>query len=151
MPTYILDPRRMLAIHLYRAPGERNHASEVYKEIRALGLKPTLLQRNPVTDDVWILAFNFIRDHLPHAMAGTGLLGVITLWLKQRNGRGIEIQRRGLKVRASSSKELEKVLKVLDDYDFLDVTLNRAKKEPRKLVRSKRLAKKKGLRRGKAS
>lgn len=118
----------MLDIHLYRAPGERNHGRDVVRAIRDLRLRPDLFRSNPLTEDIWIVTLNFVRDHIPHAMAGTGLLGFITLWLKRKNGRGIEMQRKGLKIRTPTSKELEKTLKVLDRYDMLHISINGAKR-----------------------
>ncbi len=61
------------------------------------------------------------------AATGTALFGILTLWLKQRKGRRVEIERPGLKVKAPSAHELQKALSALHDYDELTLTLNRGK------------------------
>jgi hypothetical protein len=66
------------------------------------------LQKNPVTYD-WVLVSDFWRDHAK-AMA-LGLL--LSLWIKQRKGRRIEIQRPDLKVKVTTVRELEKSLAAL--------------------------------------
>jgi len=96
----------------------------VADSLRGIGLEPRLLRKNPVTHDVWRLILDMAQNHGPNAVIGTALVSIVTLWLKQRKGRRIEIERAGLKVKASSAGELKKALTALHEYDELTLTLN---------------------------
>jgi hypothetical protein len=134
---------RMLTLHLYRAPGEENAPYDLQEGARAIGLEPHLLRRNPATHDVWALVLDLAQHQGPLAVTGTALLGVITLWLKQRKGRRVEIARHDLKIKAPSSRELQKALGALHNYDELTLALHPGKpqKLPRKKKRTKRAPK----------
>jgi len=121
--THNLD--RELTLNLYRAPGEKNLPDDVCDELRGVGFEPSLLRRNPATHDVWILILDLLQNHGQHAATGATLLGIVALWLKQRKGRRIEIERHGLKVKAPSVRQLEKTLTALHNYDELTLTLNK--------------------------
>lgn len=94
---------------------------DLYGQLRALGLTTPRRQRNPVTYD-WVLVGDFLRDHA--AAMGAALAGLLGLWIKQRKGRRIEIQRSDLKIKVATVRELEKSLAALHQYDRLKVTLN---------------------------
>lgn len=115
---------RRLILHLYRGSDEKNAADDVQGALHKLGVTPRILRKNPVTDDVWKL----VLDHGQLATAiGSGLLGVLLQWVKQRTGRRIEIERPGLKVKVSTTRELEHTLAALHNYDEMSLTLNNAK------------------------
>ena len=120
-----LNPDRGLTLNLYRAAGEKNLPDDVRDELHGLGCEPRLLRRNPATHDVWILVLDLLQNQGAHAVTGTALLAVVALWLKQRKGRRVEIERYGLKVKAPSARELKKALTALHDYDELTFTLNK--------------------------
>jgi len=98
---------------------------DLHGQLRTLGFETPRLQKNPVTYD-WVLVSDFLRDHAK--AIGAGLAGLLGLWIKQRKGRRIEIQRADLKAKVTSVRELEKSLAALHQYDRLKVTLN--EKEP---------------------
>jgi hypothetical protein len=127
---------RMLTLHLYRAPGEENVPNDLRDSTRDIGLEPHLLRQNPSTHDVWALVYDLAQNHGPLAVTGTALLGIITIWLKQRKGRRVEIQRHDLKVKAPSARELQKTLNALHNYDELTLTLHGRK--PTKTAGKKR-------------
>jgi len=83
-----------------------------------------LLRQNPATHDVWALVYDLAQHQGPLAVTGTALLSIITVWLKQRKGRRVEIQRHDLKVKAPSARELQKTLSALHNYDELTLTLH---------------------------
>jgi hypothetical protein len=78
--------------------------------------------------------FNAQTDRVP-----TALLSVITLWLQERKGRRVEIERHDLKIKAPTASELEKVLNALHNYDQLTLTLHGRK--PPKPARGKKARK----------
>jgi len=119
-----------LSVLIYSASGEMSRMDDLYGQLRALGLKTPHRQKNPVTHD-WVLVSDFLRDHA--AAMGTGLAGLLGLWIKQRKGRRIEIQRPDLKIKVATSRELEKSLAALHQYDRLKLTLNEREPDgPRK-------------------
>jgi len=85
-----------LTVLIYSASVEKGSVDDLYWQLRPLGLETPRLQKNPVTYD-WVLVSDFWRDHAK-AMA-LGLL--LSLWIKQRKGRRIEIQRPDLKVKGN--------------------------------------------------
>jgi hypothetical protein len=123
----IRDLEREITVHLYRAVGEKNRPDDLQAALRNLGLKPRLLRKNPVTDDVWIIVLDLVRNHGQHAITGTALIGLLTLWLKERIGRRIEIERSDIKVKAPTVRDIKKALAALHDYDELSFSLNNAK------------------------
>jgi hypothetical protein len=116
-----------LTLDLYHAGGEPTSPTDIRRELLNLGLEPRLLRRNPDADDVWMLVWELAKNHGTLAATSTALLGIVTLWLKQREGRRIEIERPGLKVKAPNSRELEKILSALHHYDELTIKLNAGK------------------------
>ncbi|MFZ1011440.1 MAG: hypothetical protein WAN65_31680 [Candidatus Sulfotelmatobacter sp.] len=125
MPTVrILRLDRALTLHLYRAPGEENVPKDLRDSAHDIGLEPHLMRQNPATHDVWALVFDLAQHQGPLAATGAALLGVITLWLKQRKGRRVEIERHDLKVKAPSARELQKALSALHNYDELTLALH---------------------------
>ena len=72
-------------------------------------------------------------------MTGTALLSIITVWLKQRKGRRVEIERHDHKVKAPSARELQKARDALHNYDELTLALDGGK--PPKEVEKKGNAK----------
>jgi len=120
----VRNPERELTLHLYRAEGEQNFVDDIRGSLLTLGLEPRVLRRNPVTDDVWKLVLDLVQNHGQHAATGAAIVGMVTLWLKQRKGRQVEIDRPGLKVKAANSRELGKALAALHNYDELNITLN---------------------------
>jgi hypothetical protein len=114
MPTVrILRLDRALTLHLYRAPGENNVPKDLQHSVHDTGLEPHLIRQNPATHDVWALVFDLAQHQGPLAVTGTALLSIITVWLKQRKGRSVEIERHDLKVKAPSARELQKALSAL--------------------------------------
>jgi hypothetical protein len=128
MPTVrVLNVDRALTLHLYRAPDEQNLPDDLRGGLCNIGLEVRVSRQNPATDDIWRLGVDLARHHGQLAATGTALFGILTLWLKQRKGRRVEIERPGLKVKAPSAHELQKALSALHDYDELTLTLNRGK------------------------
>jgi hypothetical protein len=91
MPTVrILRLDRALTLHLYHAPGEKNVPKDSKTGHTTLALS-RLMWQNPATHDVSALVFDLAQNQGPLAATGAALLGVITLWFKQRKGRRVEI------------------------------------------------------------
>src|SRR5690348_14352475 len=122
-------PERKLTLNLFRARGEANRPTDMRRALRKIGLKPTVARENPTTHDAWILGLEFVSRH--GTKIGAALTALLLFWLKQKNGRRIEIQRRGLKVKVATVLELEKTLKVLKKYDDLEIVLRKAESGPR--------------------
>jgi hypothetical protein len=129
MQTRRLDPNRELTINLYRAADEDNQGQDVFRQVKEIDAKALLMRQNPITDDVWIIMSDFVRHKVTHAAMGAGLLGLLAAWLKRREGRGIEIERPGLKVKARTIREIEKTLIALKAYDALNITVNNGSKK----------------------
>ncbi|MGA7928105.1 MAG: hypothetical protein WCA20_19215 [Candidatus Sulfotelmatobacter sp.] len=87
------------------------------------------MRQNPATHDVW--SFRPGTASRPAHGDRAGLLGVITLWLKQRKGRRVEIERYDLKVKAPNARELQKALSALHNYDELTLALHGGKPPPK--------------------
>jgi len=119
-----------LNVLIYSTSGEKSRMDELYGQLRALGFRTPLRQKNPVTYD-WVLVSDFLRDHA--TAMGAGLAGLLGLWIKQRKGRRIEVQRPDLKIKVATVRELEKSLAALHQYDRLKLTLNEREPDgPRK-------------------
>ena len=110
-----------LTVLMYSASEEKGRVDDLYRRLRALGFETPRLQKNSVTY-VWVLVSDFLPDHAKAMVAG--LAGLLGLWIKQRKGRRIEIQRPDLKVKVTTVRELEKSVAALHQYDRLKVTLN---------------------------
>ncbi len=128
---------RILTLHLYRAPQERNQADDIESDLREISVESYVSRKNPATHDVWRLSLDLAQHRAELAALGTALLSVFTLWLKQRKGRRIEIQRPNLKIKAPSSSELRRVLEALHNYDSIDLMLNRKKRARLQVARKK--------------
>src|ERR1039458_4517200 len=100
----IINPSRELALHFYRAPGEKNHPDDLRAGLRELGLAPRLIRQNPATHDVWILAVDLTKKYGP--AIGAALVTLLSLWLKQTKYRRIEIERPGLKLKVATTRDL---------------------------------------------
>ncbi len=128
---------RMLTLHLHRAPREQNRTADVETELHKIGVKPYISRKNPAIHDVWLLIVDLAQHRAELAAAGTALLGVLTLWLKQRKGRCIEIQRPNLKIKTPNSRELRRTLEALQNYDAVELMLTRKKDTGRKVATKK--------------
>jgi hypothetical protein len=139
---------RALSVDLYLAAGEERTTAALIgfrDDLRRHGVEPRVLKRNPITPgDIGRLFLDVFQKH--GEAIGTAILSSLTMWLKQKNGRRIEIERAGLKVKASSAAELKKALDALHGFDEATFTLNKA--APPKLRRAKTRALK-GARRSK--
>src|ERR1700674_1620583 len=120
-PARSTPPLKSLTLELSCARGERGQQTAIYEELHALGFRAPRLQRNPVTYD-WVLVSDFLREH--SGKIALGIMSLVGLWLRQKKGRRIEIQTRGLRVKATTRKELERTLTALHHYDELRLTLN---------------------------
>lgn len=128
---------RILTLHLHRAPREQNRSQDVEIELRKVSIEPYISRKNPAIHDVWLLTVDLAQHRAELAAAGTALLGVLTLWLKQRKGRRIEIQRPDLKIKAPNSGELRRTLEALQSYDAVELMLTRKKDARRQVAREK--------------
>lgn len=142
MPTIrVFDPTRILTFQLYRAPNETNQGEDIEKQLCNAGIVPHVSRQNPSTHDVWSLALDLAEHHEQLAAVGVAVLGIVTLWLKQRKGRRVEIHRPDLKIKASSAQELKRALNALNSYDTVQLLLSRnkqARKPPTKRKPPKR-------------
>lgn len=140
MPTRRIYLERILTLNLYRASGEENGPDDVTRDLRSIGLTPRVLRHNPITDDAWTLALEFVSRH--GAKMGAALMGVFVMWLKQKRGRRIEIERHGLKVKVATVRELERTLEALQNYDDVKITVKKARSRAiranKRAVRSRR-------------
>ncbi len=138
MPTIrIPNVNGEMTFHLYRAAGEQNRPDDLRNTLCGLGLEPRLSRKNPATSDVWKLVLDLARNP---GVTGTAILGVLALWLKERKGRRIEIERPGLKIKTPNVRELRKALAEIHRYDELTIALNSARspKSPRKKADTKK-------------
>jgi hypothetical protein len=121
----LLRPR-LMDIQLFHAPDEKHRPDDLPTRLREMGLDTPPVLKNPVTYD-WVLQTTsaFLQQH--GEAIGVALVGLLTTWLKGTKGRRIEIRTRdGVSAKASSVRQLKKVLATLHEYDRLTVTLNRA-------------------------
>ncbi len=116
-----LNVEREMTFHLYRAAGEQNRPDDLRNSLCSLGLEPRPSRKNPATGDVWKFVLDLARNP---SVTGTAIFGVFALWLKERKGRRIEIERPGLKIKVPNARELRKALAELHEYDKLTLTLN---------------------------
>jgi hypothetical protein len=111
----------------------RIEPSDLLEPLREQEIEINLLAKNPITDEVWAIIVDLAKNHGQGAVISTTILTLIGLWLKERLGRRIELERGDFKITAPTTKELKKALLTLNEYDKLNLTINNSTSNKRQL------------------
>ncbi len=142
MPTRLIRPEHEVTIVLREIPGVQKAAAAMLQTLlRSHGIRTQLIIRNPITWEFWDLVVRLAKDHGSNVITGSALLACLKMWLADRKGRGIEIRRHDLTIKAPTTRALRETLAAINEYDLLTLELQTPPAPKRRYAR-KRAAKK---------